>query len=162
MVPEFVTIGAYGFDAESFFRRLKGARVDTFCDIRARRGVRGSQYAFANSTRLQAVLQEFGIRYVYIPALAPAPAVREVQAAVDRSGKTAKRKRTGLDPGFIRRYEDECLSSFDTSAFLAGLGAGARRVALFCVEREPEACHRSLVAARLEATLGTSVEHLLP
>jgi hypothetical protein len=35
-------------------------------------------------------------------------------------------------------------------------------VALFCVEREPAACHRSLVAARLSRDLGLDVEHLGP
>jgi hypothetical protein len=34
--------------------------------------------------------------------------------------------------------------------------------ALFCVERDPEACHRSLVAERLEAEHGLAVEHLRP
>lgn len=162
MAPEFVTIGAYGFDAESFFRTLQDARVDSFCDIRARRGVRGSEYAFANSNRLQLKLGEMGIRYLHMPALAPARAIRDVQANADRSGKTAKRLRTALDPLFIQRYHEECLSDFDTGAFLEGVGAGSRRVALFCVEREPEACHRSLLAARLEEILGTKVEHLMP
>jgi len=36
--------------------------VDTFCDIRARRGVRGSEYAFANHQRLAARLAERNIR----------------------------------------------------------------------------------------------------
>jgi hypothetical protein len=34
--------------------------------------------------------------------------------------------------------------------------------ALFCVEREPDACHRSLLAERLAADLGVEVVHLLP
>ncbi len=34
--------------------------------------------------------------------------------------------------------------------------------ALLCVERDPEACHRSLVADRLAAVLGLPVRHLLP
>ena len=59
-----VTIGVYGFDEEHFFQALTDARVDTFCDIRQRRNVRGAQYAFANSKRLQRRLGELGIRYV--------------------------------------------------------------------------------------------------
>jgi len=35
-------------------------------------------------------------------------------------------------------------------------------IALFCVEREPAACHRSLVSDRLRWTDGVVVEHLLP
>ena len=34
--------------------------------------------------------------------------------------------------------------------------------ALLCVERDPEACHRSLVADELQATFGITVEHLFP
>ena len=43
-----VTIGAYGFSADRFFAALREAGVDTFLDIRQRRGVRGAEYAFAN------------------------------------------------------------------------------------------------------------------
>jgi len=49
MPLEFVTIGVYGWDAERFFAALKAAQVDTFCDIRDRRGVRGAEYAFATA-----------------------------------------------------------------------------------------------------------------
>jgi hypothetical protein len=31
-----------------------------------------------------------------------------------------------------------------------------------CVERDPEACHRSLIAARLEREFGFAVEDLRP
>ena len=51
-MPDFVTIGVYGFDESSFFQTLQNAGVDTFCDLRARRGVRGAAYAFANGERL--------------------------------------------------------------------------------------------------------------
>ena len=34
--------------------------------------------------------------------------------------------------------------------------------ARFCVERDPEACHRSIVAERLANEHGVSVGHLLP
>ena len=34
--------------------------------------------------------------------------------------------------------------------------------ARFCVERDPEACHRSIVAERLANDHGVSVGHLLP
>lgn len=49
-----VTIGVYGYTPETFFAALQEAGVDLLCDIRQRRGVRGAEYAFANSQRLQA------------------------------------------------------------------------------------------------------------
>ncbi|HEX9735328.1 MAG TPA: DUF488 family protein [Thermoanaerobaculia bacterium] len=66
-----VTIGVYGFDEEGFFLALTNAGVDTFCDVRRRRGLRGSTYAFANSRRLQDRLATVGIRYVHVKELAP-------------------------------------------------------------------------------------------
>ena len=36
------------------------------------------------------------------------------------------------------------------------------RAALLCVERDPEACHRSLIADRLATEHGMAVEHLRP
>ena len=53
-MAEVLTIGAYGWDAETFFAALVRERVAVFCDLRRRRGVRGPEYAFANSARLQA------------------------------------------------------------------------------------------------------------
>jgi uncharacterized protein (DUF488 family) len=161
-MPEFVTIGAHGWDAERFFGALVAAGVDTFCDLRARRGVRGREYAFANSQRLQARLAELGIRYVHRLDLAPSAAIRSEQLAADAATHTAKRLRTQLSPAFIDSYRRGPLNGFDSARFLTDLGPEARVVALFCVEREPAACHRSLLAGRLTHELGVKVTHLTP
>lgn len=159
---ELFTIGVYGFSEEEYFDALRGAGIDTFCDLRARRGLRGSTFAFANSKRLQARLSEMGIRYRHFPELAAPEALRARQHALDRAGKVAKRRRAQLSDEFVEGYVEQCLSAFDSSEFVRGLGEDARRIVLFCVEREPEACHRSLVAGRLERDLGVEVRHLLP
>jgi uncharacterized protein (DUF488 family) len=162
MTPEFITIGAHGWEAEQFFAALIAARVDTFCDLRARRGVRGREYAFANSQRLQTRLVELGIRYLHRPDLAPSAATRAEQYAADAATHTAKRQRTILSPEFVASYRRERLAGFDSAGFAADLGAEARVVVLFCVEREPAACHRSLLAERLAHDLGAGVIHLTP
>lgn len=159
---KIVTIGVYGFTEETFFAALGDAGVDTFGDLRWRRGVRGAEYAFANSARLQRRLAAMGIRYCHVRELAPSPALRQRQYAADQSTGTAKRKRTVLSDAFIAGYREAYLTSFDSRRFLAQLGVEAKTVALFCVEREPAACHRSLVAERLEQDLGTPVIHLKP
>ena len=160
--PVIVTIGVYGCDEASFFAALQQAGVDTFVDIRRRRGVRGADYAFANSQRLQARLSELGIRYVHRLDLAPSPETRSQQVAVDKANKTAKRQRAVLDPAFAAAYRQERLAGFDSRQFLADLGPEVHVVALFCVEREPAACHRSLLATWLQRDLGVAVRHLLP
>jgi hypothetical protein len=136
--------------------------VDTFCDLRDRRGVRGAAYVWANSQRLQQKLQVLGIRYQHRHELAPGKAIRAVQIAADKEARTAKRRRTTLSPAFADAYRRERLAGFDAGRFVAELGPDAHVVALFCVERDPAACHRSLLAERLERNLGVKVTHLTP
>ncbi len=161
-MAEFVTIGVYGWDEEGFYAALRQARVDTLCDLRRRRGVRGAAYAFANSEHLQADLARAGIRYVHRLDLAPSAQVREQQYAADVAARTPRRQRAVLDLGFVEAYQRECLQNFDSRRFVAELGPEAMVIALFCVEREPAACHRGLLAQRLEADLGVAVKHLVP
>lgn len=78
-----VTIGVYGFDGESFLQRLQRANVRLLLDVRQRRGVRGTQYAWANARRLQAALAQARIVYEHHPELAPTAALRQLQYAED-------------------------------------------------------------------------------
>ncbi len=157
-----LTVGVYGYTEATFFQALREAGVDTFCDVRYRRGVRDREYAFANRQRLEARLSRLGIRYFHFRDLAPSPALRAQQAAADRRTRTAKRHRTVLSDDFIRGYKVDCLQQLDSAKFLERLGLEARVVALFCVERDPRACHRSLLAERLRGDLGCESSHLTP
>jgi uncharacterized protein (DUF488 family) len=156
-----VTIGGYGFTEEAFLRALREARVDTFVDVRQRRGMRGARYAFLNSSRLQKMLASAGIRYVHARELAPTPSVRDIQRNEDVAAGTAKRDRTRLSPVFVEKYCSEVLEKLNAEA-LHRIVDGAKVVALFCVEGSPTACHRSLAAAHLAQTfrLCSPVEHL--
>ena len=157
-----LTIGVYGFDQDAFFDALTTARVDTFCDIRLRRGLRGSTYSFANSRRLQEHLKRLGIRYIHLKELAPPQAVRELQQRHDGEQGVGKRNRNELGSAFVQAYTEECLTDFDAHRFLECVGPDARVVVLFCVEREPEGCHRSIVAKRIGDELGLTPQHLTP
>ena len=158
----FCTIGVYGWGEEAFFTALLSARVDTFCDIRWRRGVRGRQYAFVNSKRLQQRLGTMGIRYVYLRELAPPPLLRQRQSEADKAQHITKRQRIGLDQAFVEGYRREVLVHFETAALLQKLGSDARNSVLFCVERDPGACHRSILAQRLQEDLGATITNLFP
>ncbi|MCL4871717.1 MAG: DUF488 domain-containing protein [Anaerolineae bacterium] len=158
---KITTIGVYGFDEAGFFQTLQQAGVQLFVDVRRRRGVRGRDYAFVNSIRLQNRLAELGIAYRYEPALAPTQAMREQQAAIDKSQKVAKRQRSTLSPTFITAYQQECLAPFDSQQFIRSLDPETQVICFFCVERDPEACHRSLIANYLGQDLAIQVEHLL-
>ena len=151
-----VTIGVYGFDAGSFLRHLERAGVKTLLDVRQRRGVRGPEYAWANSRRLQAALAEAGIAYEHHPELAPTTELRRVQYAEDDRQGVGKRSRHELAPEYARRYTTEILDRADLTEIVPQTGTAA----LLCVERDPEACHRSLIAQRLAERHGVTVEHL--
>jgi uncharacterized protein (DUF488 family) len=161
-MTDFVTIGVYGWDAGSFFEALRKAKVDLLVDIRRRRGVRGAEYAFANSARLQERLAELGIRYLHRIDLSPSDAVRKCQHAVDKEAHVARRQRTELSEAFREGYKAEVLDHFDSRQFAVDLGPDTAVAALLCVEREPSACHRGLLAAQLEKDLGVQVTHLAP
>lgn len=151
----------YGFTADEFLRTLREADVRLLLDIRQRRGVRGPEYAWANAKRLQAALEEAGVAYEHHLELAPTTELRRLQYAEDDRQGVGKRSRAELAPAFAERYTAEILDRADLGDVVSALppaGAGA----LFCVERDPQACHRSRVADRLAAQHGLSVEHLRP
>jgi uncharacterized protein (DUF488 family) len=159
-MAEFATIGVYGFDVPAFIRALQEAEVGIVLDVRQRRGVRGSEYAWANAKRLQASLAEAGIGYSHLPELAPTTEMRQLQYEEDARKGEGKRSRSELAPAYVERYTEEVLDRVDLEPIVRFVGNN--RAALLCVERDPEACHRSLIAARLEQELGAPVTHLRP
>jgi len=157
---EFFTIGVYNSTEYGYFKKLTDNKIDTFCDIRQRRGVRGSQYAYVNSNRLQERLNELEIKYGHIIDLAPTLEIRELQKEADAQKGELKRDRNKLGQVFTLAYKDRVLNKFDFDFFIEKLDdLGANRVVLFCVEEKPEACHRSIVTDKLEK-LGYKVTHL--
>lgn len=157
---EFFTIGVYNSTEHDYFKKLTNNNIDTFCDIRQRRGVRGSQYAFVNSNRLQQKLNDLDIKYGHVIDLAPPSEIRDIQKESDRQKGELKRDRNKLGLVFKIAYKDKVLSKFDFDSFIDKLDeAGANRVVLFCVEENPEACHRSIVTDKLQ-NLGYKISHL--
>ena len=160
-MPDVVTVGVYGFDGESFLGCLRRADVRLLLDLRQRRGVRGPDYSWANAVRLQRALAAADIGYRHVKELAPTTDLRQLQYREDDLLGVGKRTRVALAPAYVERYTREILDPFDIGALVSELpGSGA--VALLCVERDPEACHRSLVAARLHAEYGLPVTDLRP
>ncbi len=151
-LPEIYTIGVYGLSEKEFFQKLIDNNIDTFCDIRLRRAVRGSQYAFANSQRLQNKLAELSITYLHETGLAPTTEIIKLQDEFDKEHKIQRRKREELTDIFKKAYKTRILSKFDIQQFIKSLERlGAKRVVFFCVEKSPNACHRSLVTDKIKA-----------
>lgn len=160
-MPRIATIGVYEFDAPAFIRTLDAAGVTQVIDIRQRRGVRGSQYAWANARRLQALLSDARIGYEYHPELAPDTELRHLQYRDDDRQGVGKRSRVRLSADYVRSYTREILDLVPLEPLVRRLpvhGIGA----LLCVEATAPACHRSLVAQRLADRFGFEVVNLEP
>ena len=87
--------------------------------------------------------------YRHLKELAPTTELRQLQYSEDARAGVGKRSRTQLAPAYVERYTREILDPARPSA-----GSG--------VERDPEACHRSLIAERVAAEHGVAVTHLRP
>jgi uncharacterized protein (DUF488 family) len=160
-VRKLVTIGVYGFSAETFVESLVGADVGLLLDLRQRRGVRGTAYSWANSARLQGALTAAGIGYWHVKELAPSTELRHLQYIEDDRQGVGKRNRILLAPEYVERYVREVLDPFDLGALVTDLPNDSA-TALLCVESDPEACHRSLVAARIHAEYGLPIADVCP
>ena len=143
------TIGVYGSTEIDFFNKIIDNKIDTFCDIRRRRGVRGAKYSFVNSKRLQNRLIELTIAYYHFIDLSPTKEIREKQKEEDKRLNILKRERALLGDVFIKLFIKEHLINDNILVFTNTLGKEANNVVLFCVEQKVDACHRSLVAQKL-------------
>ena len=160
-MPSIATIGVYGFSAETFLAALREADVRLLLDVRQRRGVRGSEYAWANSKRLQAALAGAGIGYRHHRELAPTTELRRLQYREDARLGVGKRSRAELAAECRERYTREVLDGVELDRVVESLPTEGASC-LLCVERDPEACHRALISERLAADHGLPVSHLRP
>lgn len=155
------TIGVYNSTEEIYFQKLVENKIDVFCDIRQRRGVRGNQYKYVNSNFLQNRLSELGIKYLYIKELSPNDDVRQKQKEADKLNNETKKLRTSLGELFVQEYKKQILDNFDFDDLIKKLKEiGAENPVFFCVEEKAQACHRSLVAKILAKKLSINVVNL--
>ena len=159
--PRIATVGVYGATLDSFLASLHVAGVSLILDVRQRRGVRGREYSWANARRLQGALEGARIEYRHVRELAPTTELRERQYAVDRAAGVGKRSRRRIAPEYVDGYREQILERFAFRALVETLPQTGL-AALMCVERDPEACHRSLIAERLRAEFGFEVVDLRP
>jgi uncharacterized protein (DUF488 family) len=158
-VRTIATVGVYQSSLDDFLEKLRRSKVAIVIDVRQRRGVRGPQYAWANSLRLQAALRQATIQYRHLPELAPTTELRHLQYREDSRLGVGKRSRIELADEYRRRYLSEVLDRVDLDAVLASLPDQAVS-AFLCVERDARACHRSLIAERLHARYEVPVLNL--
>ena len=134
-MPAVATIGVYGFTLDRFLDALRAADVRLLLDVRQRRGVRGSEYAWANATRLQAALAEAGIAYRHHKELAPTTELRQLQYREDDRLGVGKRSRAELAPAYRERYVSEILDRVDLAPIVSELPPRRSGRAVLCRAR---------------------------
>lgn len=138
------TIGYEGTDIERFIATLKAVGVKTLADVRA---VAVSRKKGFSKTALQARLGDEGIDYAHLVDLGDPKRGRDAA----RAGR--------LDT--FREIYTRHLARPESEAALQALAdlVSAQPTCLLCYERDPAACHRSLVANQLTMD-GVKVIHL--
>ena len=143
------TIGYEGATPGALADALTTAGVETLVDVRA---VANSRRPGFSKRSLAAGLEERGVGYLHMRALGT-PA--EGRAAA-RSGRHDDMRRI-----FAAHLETEAAK--EELAALKQFVRTGRKLCLLCFEREPEHCHRLMIAERIEATdAEVSIEHLHP
>ena len=137
MAKTLFTIGYEGLDPERLTAALKDAGVSTLADVRA---VANSRKRGFSKGALKAGLEEAGLGYAHFRELGTPKAGREAARADDAA--------------LMRKiFCEEVLDTADGGLALDALAELAERmpICLLCFEREPERCHRRVLAERLEA-----------
>ena len=152
-MASIATIGVYGFDRETRSSPPWPRPASTWSSTCA-----SAAACAAASTpgptpgACRTALDEAGIGYSHLKELAPTTELRQAQYRADARRGEGKRSRTVLAPEYADGYTEEILDRVDLAPIVRWIGGS--KAALLCVERDPEACHRSLIAARLRARLG--------
>jgi uncharacterized protein (DUF488 family) len=139
------TIGYEGRDIDRFVAALKDAGVEVLADVRA---VPLSRKKGFSKNGLRSRLQADGIGYRHF-----------VELGTPETGRKAARAGNRAE---FSRITEAHLDGVEAQAALAELAelAGRRPTCLMCFERDPQECHRLLIAGRLQAG-GMKVEHLI-
>jgi uncharacterized protein (DUF488 family) len=135
------TSGYEGLSVDAFFEALLANRVKTLIDIREAPISRKPGFS---KSALSAAAQEHGLVYIHIQALgAPTEMRRDYREDQDWAR-------------FVRRYKRH-LATQDEAIHDLAKKVHRRSSCLLCFEADPNRCHRSLVAQRLSAIIGSSL-----
>ena len=137
-----LTIGHSNHSIARFTELLRAHAVTAVADVRSRPYSR--LYPDFNQESLAEALKNQGIAYVFLGAELGA---RSEDPACYEHGRVQYRKlaKTSLFQAGLRRVID---------------GAGTYRLALLCAEKEPLACHRTLLVSRELEAAGVAVTHI--
>jgi uncharacterized protein (DUF488 family) len=144
MPPTVYTIGHSTHPKEDFVTLLSGHGITAVCDVRSQPYSRFNPQF--RRDELEQWLPAQGIRYLFLGRELGA---RSSDPACYEHGRVKYDRiaQTGLFQRGLVRIQD-------------GLAKGFR-IALMCAEREPLACHRTILVARHLTAIGIGVRHIL-
>jgi uncharacterized protein (DUF488 family) len=142
------TIGYEGATQDTLVAALRDAAIDLLVDVRA---VANSRRPGFSKRSLTAALEEADIEYLHLRGL-----------GTPAAGRAAARAGRHEEMHGIFAQHMQTLEAQDDLFLLAELVGAGRKACLLCLEASHEHCHRTLVAAALDARLGVQVRHLEP
>ena len=145
---KLATIGYEGAMPDAVFAELGKAKVGVLVDVRA---VTSSRRPGFSKNQLAAELEEHGIGYVHLRGLGTP---KEGRQAV-HAGHPEEMRR------IYARHMKTPEAKHDYESLLE-LAKGRKKLCLLCYEHDPAFCHRTILAERVHAELGATVEHLTP
>jgi uncharacterized protein (DUF488 family) len=143
------TIGYEKLDQKQFMAHLSYHGVDVVADIRKLPVSRKKGFS---KTVLGETLNHKGIDYFNYQALG---APKELRDELYKSGNYDR---------FFQKYENNISDKADHLADILSLINSGRKVALLCFERNPQICHRKIVAEEIRKLDGNGlkIEHIVP
>jgi uncharacterized protein (DUF488 family) len=142
---QLATVGYEGANIPDFVQTLQQAGVDTLLDVRERALSRRKGFS---KSALAAALSIAGIKYLHLRDLGDPKAGREAA----RAGKTLQFQRI-----FNKHLQTPKAQDALNTALEIVVSA---RACLLCYERDPNQCHRQIVAQALAQRIPLRVVHL--
>jgi len=143
----FFTVGYEQSDPQTFLKRLRLHQITLIVDVRQMPLSRKRGFS---KNQLRELLVEEGIDYLHLKTLG---APKEIRDRLRQNGSWYE---------YVRGYEKVLAERTNDIETLNNL-AREYRICLLCFERNPEECHRSLVAQKmqiLENSFNLKVEHI--
>ena len=145
----FYTIGYEGLDPKQFITYITRHGIDVVADIRKLPVSRKKGFS---KTALKESLGDKSIDYLNFQQLGAPKALRD---ELYQSGDYDR---------FFKKYQDNISDKDDHLNSIHSLVDRGKKVALLCFERDPEKCHRKVVAEEIQKLDGNglTIKHIVP
>jgi len=143
------TIGYEGLDQRQFMAHLAHHGVDVVADIRKLPVSRKKGFS---KTALKEMLNRGNIEYLNFQGLG---APKEIREELYQSGNYSR---------FFKKYLKNISDQQDLLETIHSLVDQGKKVSLLCFERNPQQCHRKVVAEEIKKLDGNGLEvtHIVP